>query len=162
VTEDGSKLVVLGEKYHYIFDEISPALKHILLSPLELRTVVAAGLSNFSVGSDNVVTGDYTLSLLDTASEAQRRSAIDAGFVVPELSLSGHLNGLRYSAEGFRAPADIQKFVRPYIVSVEEPRSMTARILLTPLTVTADGVLILAGLALLLIVLAGMGRGYAP
>ena len=34
VTEDGSKLVVLGEKYHYIFDDIAPSLTHVLGSPL--------------------------------------------------------------------------------------------------------------------------------
>ena len=158
VTEDGSKLVVLGEKYHYIFDDVSPSLKHILLSPLELRTLVVANLTNFSVDSDNVVTGNYTLSLLETASEAHRRSAIAAGFAVPELTLSGQLKGLRYSAEGFRLPeADRQTFSHPYVASVEEPRSMTTKILLTPLAVTADGVLILAGTALLLLFLAGFG-----
>jgi len=159
MTEDGSKLVVLGEKYHYILDDVSPSLKHILLSPLELRTVVVADLSNFSVNSDNVVTGDYKLSLQDTATEVQRRNAIDAGFVVPELTLSGNLKGQRYSAEGFRLPKDTQKFARPYVVSIDEPRSMTAKILLTPLAVTADGILILAGTALVLLILAAYGGG---
>ena len=158
VTEDGTKLVVVGEKHHYILDDISPSLKHILLSPLELRTAVVADLSKFSVNSENVVTGDYTLSLQDTATEAQRRNAIAAGFVVPELTLSGNLKGQRYSAEGFRLPAsDSQKFAHPYVVTVEEPRSTTAKVLLTPLAVTADGILILAGTALLLLLLGAAG-----
>ena len=101
VTEDGSKVVVVGEKYHYIFDDVSPSLKNILLSPLELRKVVIADLSNFYVRRDNVVTGDYILSLSSTASEEQRKSALDAGFVPPGPTLSGHLKGLRYSTEGF-------------------------------------------------------------
>lgn len=151
VTEDGSRLVVVGEKYHYIFDDVSPSLGHILLSPLELRTVVAAGLTDFSVDSDNVVTGNYTLSLLDTASEGQRSSAIAAGFTVPDLTLSGQLKGQRYRAEGFRLPeADRRTFAHPYVVSVAEPRSMATKVLLTPLAVTADGVLIAAVVLILL------------
>jgi hypothetical protein len=157
VTEDGSKLAVLGEKYHYIFDDIPPSLKHILLSPLELRTVVRADLLNFSVSSDNVVTGDYTLSLSLLASEEQRKSARDAGFVPPDLTLSGHVKGRRYSTEGFPYSAQTQKFSQPYVVNIEEQGSMVAKILLTPIAVTADGVLILAGIALLLILLGAAG-----
>jgi hypothetical protein len=153
VTEDGSKVVVLGEKYHYIFDDVAPSLKNILLSPLELRKVVLADLSNFYVRRDNVVTGDYTLSLSSTASEEQRKSALDAGFVPPGPTLSGQLKGLRYSTEGFAATAQTQKFSQPYVVSIEEEGSMVAKILLTPIAVTADGALILGALFLLLVVL---------
>jgi hypothetical protein len=71
VTEDGSRLVVLGEKYHYIFDDISPSLKEILLGPLHLRTVVVAVLANFYVKSDNVVTGGVPLDV----ENAERRSS---------------------------------------------------------------------------------------
>ena len=60
LTEDGSKLVVLGEKSHYIFDDFSPSLKHLLGSPL--RAVTEVELLNFRVRTDNVVTGDYTCS----------------------------------------------------------------------------------------------------
>lgn len=155
VTEDGSRVVVLGKKYHYIFDDISPSLKQILLSPLELRTVVLASLANFSVSSANVVTGDYSLHLSSEASDEQRKSAIDAGFVAPDVTLSGHLKGVRYSAEDFTFPstAQPQEFAHVYAVSVREEKSKAAKILLTPVTVTADGVLILGGLVLLLIAL---------
>lgn len=158
VTEDGSRLVVLGEKYHYVFDEISPSLKQILLSPLHLRTVVVAALANFDVSSDNVVSGDYTLSLSDQASEDQRKRAIDAGFVTPDLTLSGHLKGVRYSAEGFPSTARTQEFARRHVVAVRAQRSRAAKILLTPVTVAADGALILGGLFLLFLILAGYGR----
>jgi hypothetical protein len=120
-------------------------------------TRFVADLSNFSGNGDNVATGNYKLSLQDTASETQRRNAIGAGFVVPELTLSGNLKGQRYSAEGFRLPTDTQKFARPYVVSIDEPRSTTTKILLTPLAVTADGILILAATALLLLILGAAG-----
>jgi hypothetical protein len=163
VTEDGSRLVVLGEQYHYIFDDISPSLKGILLSPLNLRTVVAATLANFYVNSDNVVTGDYSLLLSAEASDEQRKSAIRAGFVPPDLSLEGHLKGVRYSAENFPfSAAQTQLFAHRYTAIVRAERSKTAKILLTPVTIAADGVLILGGTALLLLILAGYGRAHAP
>ncbi len=153
VSEDGSRLVVLGEKYHYIFDEISPSLKQILLSPLNLRTVVVVDLRDFNV-RDNVVTGNYSLWLSGLASDEQRKSAIDAGFVTPDLRVSGRLKGVRYSREGFPPTAHTQEFARKYVVSVREQPSTAAtaaKILLTPVTVAADGALILGGLLLLLI-----------
>ena len=158
VTEDGSKVVVLGKSYHYIFNDITPSLKQILTSPL--RKVVAADLSNFYVRRDNVVTGDYTVSLVAEASDEDRRSAVDAGFVTPGLTLSGHLEGRRYSAENFPPPAKTQEFTRPYVVTIREQESssrLAGKILLTPIAVAADGVLILGGLALLLIFLAAHG-----
>lgn len=160
VTEDGSRVVVLGQRYHYIFNEISPSLKQILLSPLELRAVVVGHLANFSVSSDNVVTGDYALYLSSEASDEQRTSAIDAGFVTPDVTLSGHLKGVRYSAEGFKFPstAQAQEFAHRYGATIQEERSKAAKILLTPITVTADGALILGGLLLLFLLLAGYGR----
>ncbi len=160
VTEDGSRVVVLGQRYHYIFDEISPSLKQILLSPLELRTVVVAYLANFSVSSDNVVTGDYALYVWSRESDEQRKMAMDAGLVAPDVNLSGHLKGVRYSAEGFKFPstAQPQEFAHRYGASIQEERSKAAKILLTPITVTADGALILGGLLLLFLLLAGYGR----
>jgi hypothetical protein len=155
VTEDGSQVVVVGKSYHYIFHDITPSLKEILTGPL--RKVVAADLSNFYVRRDNAVTGDYAISLVPEASDEERRSAVNAGFATPELTLSGHLEGTRYSAEGFPAIAKTQEFTRPYVVSIREQESssrLAGKILLTPITVAADGVLILGGVALFLFVLA--------
>ena len=154
LTEDGSKLVVLGEKSHYIFDDFSPSLKHLLGSPL--RTVTEVELLNFRVTTDNVVTGDYTLHLLEQASDEQRRDAIDAGFAQPGLTLSGHLKGVRYGAKGFPSPPKAQKFNRTYVVTItEETESkLSTKIMLTPITVAADGALILGGLALILLAVA--------
>lgn len=158
VTEDGARLVVLGEQYHYIFDDVSPSLREILLSPFNLRTVVVAVLANFYVDSDNVVTGDYYLSLSSDASDEQRKRAVAAGFALPTYFLSGHLKGVRYSAKGFPLPSHTQIFAQRHEAQVRAERSKTTKILLTPVTVAADGVLILGGLALLLLILAGYGR----
>jgi hypothetical protein len=145
----------VGRSYHYIFNDITPSLKQILTSPL--RRVVAASLSNFYVRRNNVVTGEYTISLVSDASDEERRMAIDAGFVTPELTLSGHVEGTRYSAEGFPSLPKTQEFTHPYVVSIREQDSssrLAGKILLTPITVAADGILILGGVALVLLVLA--------
>ena len=97
------------------------------------------------------------LVLADNASREERRLAIESGFAEPALSLSGRLAGVRYSAEGFPPFSPTQQFNRPYVVNIreQEPRSAVAtRILLTPITVAADGLLILGGLALVLLVVA--------
>lgn len=150
VTEDGAMLVVLGEKYHYIFNHISPSLTQVLRG--SLRTLATANLSNFYVTKDNVVTGDYTLALSDQATEEERKSAIEAGFVMPGLTLSGHLEGIRYSADGFPPIPPTQAFTRPYLVGIEEERGfgLPAKILLTPVAVVGDALLVFGVVLLIL------------
>lgn len=162
ITEDGSKLVVLSEKFHYIFDT-NPQLKRILLG--SFRPMVTAYFDNFYVTRDNMITGDYTLFLSGEATDEQKKNATDAGFMPYGNTLhelSGHLEGTRYSAEGFPSIAQSYKFNRPYDVRIrEEPSAakVTEKILLTPIVVLADGVLILAGAALVLLMMGGGGGG---
>jgi hypothetical protein len=163
MTEDGSQLIVLGKSYHYVFNHITPSLRQVLVSPL--RRMVMTSLSEFYVTRDNVVTGDYTLRLSTEASEEERRQAIDAGFGAPELNLSGHLEGIRYSAEGFAARADTQEFTRPYVVIIREEDSrsrLAGKILLTPIAVAADGVLVIGALALIALVIVVAPAGPVP
>ena len=150
VTEDGSRLVVLGKRYHYIFNDITPSLRHILGSPL--RKAVAADLTNFYVKRDNGVTGNYLISLTPQASEEEKQEAIAAGFATPDLNLSGHLEGMRYSAEGFPPIPPTLEFTRPYVVEIREQESgawVAGKILLTPIALAADGALILGALLLI-------------
>ena len=75
----------------------------------------------------------------------------------PGSTLSGHLKGVRYSAEGFPSPPAMQSFTRPYVVSITEDAEskLAAKIVLTPLAVAADGMIVLgiaAAIALLLLV----------
>ena len=59
------------------------------------------------------------------------------------------MKGVRYSAKGFPSPPKAQKFNRAYVVTITEETESTlaTKIMLTPITVAADGALILGGLA---------------
>ncbi|MPV66210.1 hypothetical protein [Burkholderia sp. BE17] len=151
ITEDGKKLVVLGERYHYIFD-LPAQLRPVLQSGYRksLRTTFAG--FHASGGS---VTGHYRIVLPKNASEDDRQAAAADGFAAAPagLVLEGDIDGKRYSTEGFAAQdkAAAQPFNRPYSVSIKESPSvvgMGLRILATPITVAADGVLVLGGIVL--------------
>ena len=172
VAADDNKCVVLGSRYHYIF-AVTPSLRYVLTS--SLRTAVDAELSNFYVRRNNVVTGDYKLSLRQGAPDEQRQAAIDAGFDTGKTAgadsdqttvpvLTGHLEGIRYSTEGFPATAT-REFTHPYAVKIaeQEPGSrQAAKILLTPIAVAADGALIIGGMALVVLMILGGGVAVPP
>ena len=151
ITEDGKKLVVLGARYHYIFD-LPAQLRPVLQSGYRksLRTTFAG--FHASGGS---VTGHYRIVLPKNAAEDDRQAAAADGFAAAPagLVLEGDIDGKRYSTEGFAAQdkAAAQPFNRPYSVSIKESPSvvgMGLRILATPITVAADGVLVLGGIVL--------------
>lgn len=156
VSQDGNKIAVLGEKYHYIFNT-SASLVRTLQSPI--RPVLAAIMEPFEVNKDEAVSGNYSIYLTHEATEDDEAQARAMGFrssKFPRPHISGRLEGRRYSAANF--PLDAirkQKFNKPYRVKVYVERSAvdSAKTLLTPITVTADGVIILGVQALMVVVL---------
>ncbi|WP_175873849.1 hypothetical protein [Burkholderia sp. BCC0397] len=151
MTEDGKKLVVLGTRYHYIFD-LPAQLRPVLLSGY--RKSVRSTFEGFHA-SGGSVTGHYRIVLPKDASDDDRRAASADGFASEPagLVLEGDIDGKRYSTEGFveKDKAAAQPFNRPYSVYIKESPSvvgMGLRILATPITVAADGVLVLGGIVL--------------
>ncbi|NTZ04309.1 hypothetical protein [Burkholderia metallica] len=151
MTEDGKKLVVLGTRYHYIFD-LPAQLRPVLLSGY--RKSVRTTFAGFHA-SGGSVTGHYRIVLPKDASDDDRRAASADGFASEPagLVLEGDIDGKRYSTEGFveKDKAAAQPFNRPYSVYIKESPSvvgMGLRILATPITVAADGVLVLGGIVL--------------
>ncbi|WP_105131901.1 hypothetical protein [Burkholderia sp. BE12] len=152
ITKDGKKLVVLGERYHYIFD-LPDKLRPVLAA--SYRTSLHTSFSSFHAdGSD--VTGDYDTVLSKDASADARQAATADGFTASRdrIELDGKLVGKRYSTEGFTLKPDgtAQPFNERYTVGISEAPSAFAkglRILATPVTVAADGVLVLGGILLL-------------
>ncbi|WP_244289299.1 hypothetical protein [Burkholderia puraquae] len=152
ITKDGKKLVVLGERYHYIFD-LPDKLRPVLAA--SYRKSLHTSFGRFRVdGSD--VTGQYHTVLSKDATDDERQAATADGFGASRtrIELDGNVAGKRYSTEGFTLKPDgtAQAFNERYTVVIDEAPSAFAkglRILATPITVAADGVLVLGGVLLL-------------
>ena len=154
ITEDGKKLVVLGRDYHYIFD-LPASLRPVLQSGY--RKSLHTQFTDFR-GNGSGVTGHYRILLPKNASADDQQAATADGFTAAQagLVLDGDIGGKRYSTEGFADKAKdkdnaAQAFNHPYTVYVRESPSvvgMGLRILATPVTVAADGVLVLGGILL--------------
>jgi len=155
VTGDGSELVVLGDNYHYFFPSSSGLLK--ILS-WEGRALLEANLNHtFSADGDKVKGALYLSARVASLDAAQRAFLLKAGF--REVEAQGmlyervDLEGRRYSAAGVHVPDDVA-FARPYEVEIREvtpPGKYAAKLLATPVTVAADGALIVGGFAVLLV-----------
>lgn len=162
ITDDGTKLVVLGNKYHYIF-ELSQGLEQILTG--SLKQSVSAKFTVFYVTRDNKISGNCILSLSDTAVDELKKTAINLGFTYngkPNLSLSRDIQGTRYSAEGFPEVDKRYRFNDKYIISIREEQSaaeLASNIVITPILVTADGLLFLGAASLYIFTYGVAGGG---
>lgn len=159
LSADGKTLAVIGKEYHYLFD--APDILKLLLQS-ELRNAVEASFHTFSVDANQRISGGYFLRLGKNAAQDQKDRAVAAGFkLLPsgELSYNGSLSGTRYAANGVQATAASQKLRKTYTISISAEKSAGAKaattagkLLLTPITLAADGVLIIAAIPLLLII----------
>ncbi|MCG2575911.1 hypothetical protein LZ012_02755 [Dechloromonas sp. XY25] len=159
VSADGKTLAVLGKDYHYLF-EAPPAIKLLLES--DLREVVDASFHTFMVDANQHISGGYFLRLGKNASPEQKDKALAAGFKPQPsggtLTYNGTLSGTRYAANGIQATAASQKLRKTYTITISAEKSAgskaastAGKLLLTPITLAADGVLILLAAPLLLI-----------
>jgi hypothetical protein len=153
ITSDGKNLVVLGDNYHYIFNA---PLNLIQTLQASFHPLISANLSGFTV-KDNEVSGQYELTLDPKATDEHKAAARKIGYeLYPDGSmvLRDTLSGTRYSAKDFNAAAIKNKFNKTYQVEVSELRKVGGgpgpKILLTPITIAADGALIIVGGAIFL------------
>lgn len=159
VSADGKTLAILGKEYHYLF-EAPETLKLLLQS--DLRDVVQASFHTFSVDASQRISGTYFLNLGKNVTPEQKEKALAAGFKASPsgaLGYNGSLSGTRYAANGVQATAASQKLRKTYTISISAEKSAGAKaattagkLLLTPITLAADGVLIIAAIPLLLII----------
>jgi hypothetical protein len=157
ISQDGKKLVVIGRQHHYVF-EAPQGILQTLRSPFHKS--VAASFGRFGVAADGRTTGQYGLFVGKDAPNQDQADALAAGYKPDKddgfLSLRGKLKGIRYNAGNVDIPSVAQKLNRTYRVDITvDPSAVStaAKVLLTPITVAADGVLILAGIPLLVIAL---------
>lgn len=152
ISADGKKLVVLGTRYHYIFD-VPPALAVNLTAPY--RPKLYTDFDDFETHGDTI-TGRYVLQLsredAPAGSELRERALADGfkdrGY---ELTESGTISGKRYQPNDVTPSSIPQAFNHAYNVKVIERPSVLgqgAKLALSPITMAADGAIGLLGLAL--------------
>ncbi|PFH13622.1 5-formyltetrahydrofolate cyclo-ligase [Burkholderia sp. JKS000303] len=152
ISADGKKLVVLGTRYHYIFD-VPPALAVNLTAPY--RPKLYTDFDDFETHGDKI-TGRYVLQLAredaPAGSELRARALAD-GFKDQgyKLTESGTISGKRYQPNDVTPSSIPQAFNHAYDVKVIERPSVLgqgAKLALSPITMAADGAIGLLGLAL--------------
>ncbi|MBD3618633.1 MAG: hypothetical protein HUJ28_04105 [Chromatiales bacterium] len=151
-TEDMKKIVVIGRGYHYIFDA-PEALVHSLRSNLHAK--MHARFYPFDVHADQRITGKLSLLIDVELSAEEVEQAMSLGFkprVESGYVLHMELSGIRYDSGGIQATAPSQRLNKTYTVSVSVDHTAMGyakRAALTPVTVAADGVLMVVGFVLL-------------
>ncbi|WP_233874760.1 hypothetical protein [Paraburkholderia adhaesiva] len=159
ISADGKNLVFIGEDYHYIFDA-PEHFAQLLDSPLHKD--LTATFNSFSVSTNGAVTGFVRLEL-DNIGEKDAIIASQYDFRTAGKKMWRNLNlsGKRYQAGSFQGAGDQKHLNTPYIVNVKEelPRGgKRALVLLTPVTVAADGVLMILSLPLLPVLIHDIGK----
>jgi len=159
ITPDGKKLVVIGKRYHYIFD-----------LPQQLHTVMTASyrpklhtVFDGFVAQGDKISGRYTMMLskkdAPAGSETRERALAD-GFQDDDFDRfaeSGTITGTRYMPSALDGAAIPQAFNAEYLVFVTEkptPVGKAVKLALSPIAVAADGGLVLVEVALAPIALA--------
>ncbi|WP_423757668.1 5-formyltetrahydrofolate cyclo-ligase [Burkholderia sp. NLJ2] len=152
ISADGKKLVVIGKRYHYIFD-VPPALAVNLTAPY--RPKLYTDFDDFEARGDKI-TGRYVLRLAredaPPGSELRERALAD-GFTDQRFELTEHgtISGTRYQPNDVTPSSIPQAFNHEYDVKVIERPSVLGKgvkLALSPITMAADGALGLLGVAL--------------
>lgn len=153
ISKDDRNIVVMTDRYHYIFDA-PPALVAILKSPL--HKAVRGSLSTLRIDASGKASVDCELALPANASEEQLRFARGVGFM-PDYDarkpwkLKLPMQGKRYLAQGVQAPGNtvqLNQRYRVYVIADETSGQKAMKVLATPLTLAADGALLLGGVVL--------------
>jgi hypothetical protein len=161
ISSDRKHLVFVGKDYHYIFDT-----PDVLVATLDapFHHSVSGQLRDFHVKANGEITGDFSLILSVQVPEDEKRMALAQGYRKSEFragehagqyacEYEGRLVGTRYRSNGVQAGTSRQlNHAYSVHVSAEQTGGEKAALaLLTPITVTADGVLILGAVPLVLI-----------
>ena len=150
ISEDGTKLVVMTNTYHYIFD--APP---IIINALKgnFRHLVNAAFRYFTVDSSNNITGSIQL-YLQGGTELEKKSALNLGFDKFDSGiLKGfNINGVRYKSDGFK-PIKKYKLNRTYTIKVLEKLSSKGQTDISETTpiIIQEGLIKIAGTILMIL-----------
>lgn len=166
VSDDGSKVIFLGKKYHYIFDDNSGAVKQLL--KWGGRSKLVMNIYDFKALSENDVKLSVWISSapqkelsnknLPTLSKEEIDFLRKLGFLEGKtgsnnmLSKKIDLNGTRYLPKpnvNYEISSSLNK---EYKVKVEYSNffDKTVKVALTPITVAEDAIIIVTGTGLVI------------
>lgn len=145
---DGKSLVVTGQRYHYLLP-LKSDIKQIL--SWHGRSKVELLVSIFRVHADGSATIYYNLLVPSKAiGKSDKSFLMEIGFreETTVMRLIGELEGPYYAAAEV---IPTQRFFKPYQVTIHQESlvPLPVRAALTPISITADGVLFIGGAALI-------------
>lgn len=155
ISADKKNIVFLGKTYHYVIDAPQKLIS-ILASPLKPK--IKAEFINARIAENNVF--QCLLGLMNdqplTDEEAMLAKSLGFENQAKDSSIEWmtvmSLEGKRYKANQAITAASPYKTNKPYKVTVSEPSPASVEAVLaaaaTPVTLAADGVLILGGIVL--------------
>ncbi|MGY8812315.1 MAG: hypothetical protein ACKVK5_14930 [Pseudomonadales bacterium] len=159
VTADGSKLVFVSDDYHYIFQ--APKLLTDTVGAPFYRSV-QANFDQFYVSRSDTVTGSFDLIVPVSAPDGDRQAASAAGFACKRIGerelcrATVEMQGKRYAASATLPVGRNHLLNKSYLVYVSADEGAGAKALLTPLTVAADGAILIGGLGLTVVSVTGL------
>jgi hypothetical protein len=148
LAQDGSLLVVAGSQYHFMFSLNEP-LRSIL--KWQKRGLIQPKFDTIEVSANQKITSSFRFSVADKDLNATDRSFLKQHQFYLEgvnWQYNDSLKGTRYAAGNVKLPQAVL-FNKAFTIKMQEPDGLpetAMKVALTPLTVTADAVMITVGL----------------
>ena len=159
LAQDGSLLVVAGSQYHFMFSLNEP-LRSIL--KWQKRGLIQPKFDTIEVSANQKITSSFRFSVADKDLNATDRSFLKQHQFYLEgvnWQYNDSLKGTRYAAGNVKLPQAVL-FNKAFTIKMQEPDGLpetAMKVALTPLTVTADAVMITVGyIPMSLIVMAAL------
>ncbi len=157
VGSDGRYVVLVGEKYHYIFADNSGVLKVILSSGRNNALTIKADQSYLKLSSGNEVKGDLVMGGPSSLLSAEDLQALERlgvkknakGDLLAYINLSGRRYAAKYLGDGLSRSNTMQVITIYYRDSSLVKN--VGKIAVTPIAVGLDAVLLIGKVALLVL-----------
>ena len=157
------QLVVIGDQYHYVFDA-PPAL--VKATTGDLHEFVFAAIPPLNLDDDEKISGSCYLVLKADSPTQAISDAKAIGFKENgwrgQVSYEAHLKGGRYKAVDkleMNQQVTLNKTYKIEVYLPGPPTQSYARLALTPITVAADGVLLIGSIPLMAITVGVLSSG---
>ncbi len=150
ISEDYTNLVVIGEKYHYIFDENVTKLNALLSS--EVKSYLRPKFSHVKVNHDQAIELNVLIYIdpripehIETKFGEIWYENQPTHYRYRAQVIDLFLKGTRYLGKDYGEAIKDYQLNNEYKIKVEEPDSSSLKakkVLLTPITVTVDGIVL--------------------